>query len=110
MNSSSARQHGIHFNGATYKCIRADKGSIYAKKVNISDITTEKISDYCVLTCIQEDSGFIAVSTNKLIVYGSYSSTMNPSVCVEAVERLGKFVIQTENLMIKQDTIQQVNI
>ena len=38
----------------------------------------------------QEGSGFIAVSTSKLIVFGSYSSTMNPSVCVEAVERLGK--------------------
>ena len=33
VNSTSARQHGIHFNGATYKCIRADKGSLYAKKV-----------------------------------------------------------------------------
>ena len=39
---------------------------------------------------IQEGSGFIAVNTTKLIVYGSYSSTMSPSVCVEAVERLGK--------------------
>lgn len=35
MNCISARQHGIHFNGATYKCVRADKGSIYAKKVSI---------------------------------------------------------------------------
>ena len=36
VNSTSARQHGIHFNGATYKCIRADKESIYAKKVNVA--------------------------------------------------------------------------
>ena len=40
---------------------------------------------------VQEGSGFIAVSTNKLIVYGSYSSAMNPGVCVEAVERVGRF-------------------
>ena len=35
LNCTSARQHGIHFNGATYKCVRADKESIYAKKVII---------------------------------------------------------------------------
>jgi len=32
--TGSAREHGIHFNGATYKCVRADKNSIYAKKVS----------------------------------------------------------------------------
>lgn len=35
-NPTSTREHGIHFNGATYKCVRADKDSIYAKKVNYS--------------------------------------------------------------------------
>lgn len=40
---------------------------------------------------VQEGSGFIAVSTNKLIVYGSYSSAMNPSICVEAVEGVGTY-------------------
>ena len=48
------------------------------------------IHDPATLVQVQEGSGFIAVCTSKLIVYGSYSSTMNPSVCVEAVERLGK--------------------
>ncbi len=34
-NPISAREHGIQFNGASYKCVRADKDSIYAKKVSI---------------------------------------------------------------------------
>ena len=32
-NPPQAREHGIYFNGASYTCIRADKNSIYAKKV-----------------------------------------------------------------------------
>ena len=32
-NPPQAREHGIYFNGASYSCIRADKNSIYAKKV-----------------------------------------------------------------------------
>lgn len=34
-NPTSAREHGIQFNGASYKCVRADKDSIYAKKVGL---------------------------------------------------------------------------
>lgn len=34
-------------------------------------------------------SGFAAVKTDNFIIYGSYSSSMFPSVCVEAVESLG---------------------
>lgn len=37
-NPISAREHGIQFNGASYKCVRADKDSIYAKKVGIKII------------------------------------------------------------------------
>ncbi|XP_064405153.1 profilin-4-like isoform X1 [Halichondria panicea] len=66
-NPISAREHGIQFNGASYKCVRADKDSIYAKK---------------------EGSGFIAVKTNSMVIFGTYSSSMYPSVCVEAVEKL----------------------
>lgn len=69
-NPSPCREHGIHFNGATYQCVRADKNSIYAKK---------------------EGSGFVAVRTGSMIVFGSYSSAMHPSVCVEAVEKLGEY-------------------
>ena len=39
--------------------------------------------------CIQEGSGFVAVQTSSYVVYGSYSSSMFPSVCVEALEKLG---------------------
>lgn len=30
--TGTALERGIHFNGAKYKCVRADKNSIYAKK------------------------------------------------------------------------------
>ena len=39
---------------------------------------------------LQEGSGFVAVKTGSLVIFGSYSSVMFPSVCVEAVERLGE--------------------
>ena len=35
-------------------------------------------------------SGFVAVRTDRYIIFGSYSSAMYPSVCVEAVESLGE--------------------
>ena len=38
---------------------------------------------------MQESSGFVAVRTKHYIIYGSYSTSMYPSVCVEAVENLG---------------------
>ena len=38
---------------------------------------------------LQEGSGFVAVRTGTLVIFGSYSSSMYPSVCVEAVEKLG---------------------
>ena len=34
----------------------------------------------------QSRSGFIAVHTSTLIIFGSYSSSMYPAVCVEAVD------------------------
>ena len=93
VNSLSAHHHGIHFNGATYKCVRADKESIYAKKVSVHCSLVPQLPKLTqfIHDIVQEGSGFIAVSTNKLIVYGSYSSAMNPSICVEAVERVGMF-------------------
>ena len=47
----------------------------------------------CLNVCTQEGSGFVAVQTSSYIVYGSYSSSMFPSVCVEAVEKLGNLAI-----------------
>nr|WAQ15594.1 profilin 3 [Halisarca dujardinii] len=67
---TDAMKKGIKFNGASYKCIRADKDSIYAKK---------------------ENSGFVASLTKLYIVYGSYSSSMCPSICVEIVEKVGDY-------------------
>ena len=32
----------------------------------------------------------MAAVSGQLVLYGSYSSSMNPSVCVEAVEKMGK--------------------
>ena len=44
----------------------------------------------CMIFPLQEGSGFVAVKTGSLVIFGSYSSVMFPSVCVEAVERLGE--------------------
>ncbi len=41
----------------------------------------------------QEGSGFVAVMTKSMVVFGTYSSSMYPSVCVEAVEKLGTIII-----------------
>ena len=32
----------------------------------------------------------MAVIRGQLVVFGSYSATMSPGVCVEAVEKMGK--------------------
>ena len=45
---------------------------------------------------LKEGSGFVAVKTCSMIVFGSYSSSMYPSVCVEVVEKLGKTIIYSE--------------
>lgn len=42
-----------------------------------------------VLKTLQGESGFICVKCDSLLVFGSYSSQMYPSVCSEAVEKLG---------------------
>lgn len=39
---------------------------------------------------IQPDGGLIAVKTNAFILIATYKVGMYPSVCVEAVEKLGK--------------------
>ena len=46
---------------------------------------------FCIILCMQENSGFIAVLTKLYVVYGSYSSSMCPSICVEIVERMGDY-------------------
>ena len=88
--TGTALDRGIHFNGAKYKCVRADKNSIYARKASCELDYPVCMVLLWMMFPLQEGSGFVAVKTGSLIVFGSYSSVMFPSVCVEAVERLGE--------------------
>lgn len=53
-NPYSSRDQNIHFSGATYKCIKADKYSIYATKVINALQTGDRIYYYVqsLHTCI----------------------------------------------------------
>ena len=39
----------------------------------------------------QKSGGVVAMVSGQLIVCGSYSAVMSPSVCVEAVQRMGEW-------------------
>ncbi|XP_078001434.1 profilin-4-like [Glandiceps talaboti] len=67
------REEGIYFDNNNYKCVRADKNSIYAK--------CDKI-------------GLVMVKTQTLLILGTYNENMYPSVCVEAVENLADYFKQ----------------
>ncbi|XP_069830177.1 profilin-4 [Dendropsophus ebraccatus] len=67
-NPPILRREGLHFREKNYKCIRADKNSIYAK-------------------C--DNDGIIMVKTKTNILLAAYRDAMYPSVCVEATEKLG---------------------
>uniref|UniRef100_A0A8C0GLS3 Profilin n=1 Tax=Chelonoidis abingdonii TaxID=106734 RepID=A0A8C0GLS3_CHEAB len=67
-NLLHVRREGLYFKEKHYKCVRADECSIYLKN---------------------EDRGLIAVKTDSYILVATYSEGMYPSVCVEAVEKLG---------------------
>ncbi|XP_055889916.1 profilin-4-like isoform X1 [Biomphalaria glabrata] len=69
-NPPQTRQDGIYFDEAQYKCIRADKNSIYAK-------------------CTKK--GLVLVKTVTLMIIATYNENMFPSVCVEAVEKLADY-------------------
>eukprot|EP00794_Sanderia_malayensis_P000428 gene428-1069_t len=66
---TQTREDGLTLNNIRYKCVRADKFSIYGKK------------DTC---------GVVLVKTATLILLGSYGNNMFPSICVEAMEKLEK--------------------
>nr|XP_032640775.1 profilin-4 isoform X2 [Chelonoidis abingdonii] len=68
-NLLHVRREGLYFKEKHYKCVRADECSIYLKN---------------------EDRGLIAVKTDSYILVATYSEGMYPSVCVEAVEKLGR--------------------
>ena len=65
-----ARERGIYYNEINYTCLRADEDSIYAKNGN---------------------KGLVMVQTLKCVLMATYGENMYPSVCVEAVEKLGNF-------------------
>ena len=69
-NSSDTRTNGITVKGVSYRTIRSDKYSIYGKS---------------------ESGGVVLVRTVTLMILATYSNDMFPSVCVEAVEKLGDY-------------------
>uniref|UniRef100_A0A8C3SDZ2 Profilin n=1 Tax=Chelydra serpentina TaxID=8475 RepID=A0A8C3SDZ2_CHESE len=64
------RREGLYFKEKHYKCVRADECAIYLKN---------------------EDRGLIAVKTESYILVATYCEGMYPSVCVEAIEKLGNY-------------------
>ncbi|KAH9500185.1 Profilin-4 [Bulinus truncatus] len=69
-NPPQTREEGIYFDDKQFKCVRADKNSIYAK-------------------CNKR--GLILVKTVTLMIITTYTETMYPSVSVEAVEKLADY-------------------
>ncbi|XP_076466379.1 profilin-4-like isoform X2 [Babylonia areolata] len=69
-NPPQTREEGIYFDDRQFKCVRADKNSIYAK-------------------CGRQ--GLILVKTLSLLLVATYTENMFPSVCVEAVEKLADY-------------------
>ncbi|VCW99000.1 unnamed protein product [Gulo gulo] len=70
-NPLQTRREGLYFKEKDYKCIRADDYSLYAKN---------------------ENTGVVVVKTHLYLLVATYTEGMYPSVCVEATEKLGKFV------------------
>ncbi|XP_072107584.1 profilin-4 isoform X2 [Mobula birostris] len=64
------REYGLFFKNVNYICVRADKDSIYSK---------------------YNERGLILVKTGMYIICATYTKGMYPSVCVEAVEKLGDY-------------------
>lgn len=49
---------------------------------------------------IQENTGVVVVKTHVYLLVATYIEGMYPSVCVEATEKLGKFVSQCLSLLL----------
>ncbi|XP_067945616.1 profilin-4-like isoform X1 [Watersipora subatra] len=69
-NPAATREEGLYYDDNQYKCVRSDKNSIYSK-------------------C--GSKGLILVRTHTLVIAATYTTSMYPSVCVEAVERLADY-------------------
>jgi hypothetical protein len=70
-NTNVTRDRGIYFDQTSYSCVRSDDKSIYAK---------------------DDKKGIILVQTGKYVLFGAYKENMYPSVCIEALEKLGKLL------------------
>uniref|UniRef100_A0A673I8J9 Profilin n=1 Tax=Sinocyclocheilus rhinocerous TaxID=307959 RepID=A0A673I8J9_9TELE len=70
------RQRGLDFRSKHYTCVRADKHSIYTK---------------------YEGHGLILVRTALYVIVATYSQSMYPSICVEAVEKLAEYLREKGN-------------
>ncbi|XP_041351509.1 profilin-4-like isoform X2 [Gigantopelta aegis] len=69
-NPQQTREEGMYFADQQYKCVRADKNSIYAK-------------------C--NKNGLVLVKTISLLLVATYTENMFAGVCVEAVEKLADY-------------------
>jgi len=79
-NTQLTRERGIYFDDVNYTCVRSDEDSIYAKSA---------------------EKGLVMVQTAKWVLVATYKENMYPSVCVEAVERLGKKGISRELVLLR---------
>ncbi|KAM4692819.1 profilin-4 [Discoglossus pictus] len=75
-NTPKIRREGLNFKGKNYKCMRADKNSIYTK-------------------C--DNEGIVLIKTRYQILLATYREGMYPSVCIEAAETLGSYFRGKEN-------------
>ncbi|XP_072546729.1 profilin-4 [Salminus brasiliensis] len=65
------RERGFYFREEEFRCVRADRNSIYCK-------------------C--GGHGLILLRTALFVIVATYSEGMSPGVCVEAVESLAKYL------------------
>jgi len=88
-NSVGLRREGLLFDNIDYKCVRADKYSIYA-----TSLDDQENHD----TPVKEEGGgvgkggLIAVRTNTFVLVAKYKASMYPAVCIEAVEKLAEYL------------------
>ncbi|KAL1257961.1 hypothetical protein QQF64_011205 [Cirrhinus molitorella] len=65
------RRRGLKFRNKQYICLRADRHSIYTKCAG---------------------HGLLLVRTALYVIVATYSQSMYPSICVEAVEKLAEYL------------------
>ncbi|XP_062863878.1 profilin-4 isoform X2 [Trichomycterus rosablanca] len=67
----ATRGQGLCFKERKFRCVRADRNSIY---------------------CKSGGQGLILVKTALYVMVATYTESMYPSVCVEAVEKLAEYL------------------